>query len=78
MPGPIMSILPFNDIDKVIEKINASKYSLGAGVYTNDLNMAFKLSNALQVGKVYVNCFEIDFVSAPFGGRRQSGVGRDL
>ncbi len=76
--GPVLSVLKYEEVDEVIERANNNKYGLGAGVFTNDLKLAFKFSNALQAGSVFVNCFEVVFISAPFGGFKQSGIGRDL
>ena len=73
-----MCVFKFNSVDEVIRRANATKYGLGAGVFTNDINEAIKMSNALEAGSVYVNCFEAVFNGTPFGGYKQSGVGRDL
>ncbi len=68
----------FKNIDEVIKRANVSRYGLGAGVFTNDLKLAYKISNALQAGSVFINCFEAVFISAPFGNLKGGGIGRDL
>lgn len=68
----------FKDVDEVIARANGMKYKLGAGVFTNDLRLSHKISNALEAGSVFINCFEAVFISAPFGNLNQGGIGRDL
>ncbi len=76
--GPVMSILKFKDIDEVITRANNSEYGLGAGVVTQNLNNALKISNALRAGTVYVNCYDVFDSATPFGGYKDSGIGREL
>lgn len=76
--GPVLCITKFNDVKDVIRRANDTIYGLGAGVYTNDFNQAMKFTNSLKAGCLYVNCFEAVMIPTPFGGMKQSGVGRDL
>lgn len=76
--GPVMSILKFKTVDEVIERANRSHYGLGAGVVTKSLDNAIKLSNALRAGTVYVNCYNQFDATTPFGGYKDSGIGREL
>jgi aldehyde dehydrogenase (NAD+) len=76
--GPVMSILKFKDVDEVIERGNRTMYGLAAAVWTKDLSKAIRLSNALRAGTVWVNCFDVFDASAPFGGFKMSGIGREL
>jgi len=76
--GPVMSILKFKDADEVIERGNRTFYGLAAAVWTKDISKAIKLSNALRAGTVWVNCFDVFDASAPFGGFKMSGIGREL
>jgi aldehyde dehydrogenase (NAD+) len=76
--GPVMSILKFKDVDEVIERGNRTFYGLAAAVWTKDISKALKLSNALRAGTVWVNCFDVFDASAPFGGFKMSGIGREL
>jgi aldehyde dehydrogenase (NAD+) len=76
--GPVMSIMKFKNIDEVIQRANTSNYGLGAGVVTKDINNALKISNALRAGTVYVNCYDVFDANTPFGGFKDSGVGREL
>lgn len=76
--GPVMSILKFKNIDEVIERANKSEYGLGAGIVTKNIDNALKISNALRAGTVYVNCYDVFDANTPFGGFKDSGVGREL
>ena len=76
--GPVMSILKYKTIDEVIERANNSIYGLGAGIVTRNLENALKITNALRTGSVYVNCYDMFTESTPFGGYKQSGIGREL
>jgi aldehyde dehydrogenase (NAD+) len=76
--GPVMSILKFKTIDEVIDRANKSEYGLGAGVVTRSVENALKISNGIRAGTVYVNCYDIFDANTPFGGFKDSGVGREL
>ncbi|KAJ4763982.1 Aldehyde dehydrogenase [Rhynchospora pubera] len=75
--GPVQSILKFKDLNEVIQRANASKYGLAAGVFTNNIDTANTLMRALRVGTVWINCFDIFDAAIPFGGYKMSGVGRE-
>ncbi|XP_059155320.1 aldehyde dehydrogenase, mitochondrial-like [Physella acuta] len=76
--GPVQSILKFTDIEEVIERANKTNYGLAAGVITNDINKAFQISQSIQAGSVWVNCYDVVTSQTPFGGFKQSGQGREL
>lgn len=76
--GPVMSILKWSDDDDVIERANALPYGLGAGVVTKNIDKAIKFAKRLHAGTVYVNCYDVTFGSTPFGGYKDSGIGKDL
>ncbi|KAL7692678.1 putative aldehyde dehydrogenase domain, aldehyde/histidinol dehydrogenase [Plasmopara halstedii] len=67
----------FTTIDEVIARANDSNYGLGAGVMTSNLDSAIKISNSIRAGSVYVNCYGVCPGNAPFGGFKDSGVGRE-
>ena len=76
--GPVQSILKFEDNDEVIARANKSSYGLGAGVVTENLSEANYFANRLKVGTVYVNCYNKFTPTTPFGGYKDSGIGREL
>ena len=76
--GPVMSIIKFKDIDEVIERANATIYGLAAGVWTKDITKAHAIANNVRAGTVWVNCYDVLDTAAPFGGFKQSGIGREL
>jgi aldehyde dehydrogenase (NAD+) len=76
--GPVMTILKFKDLNEVIERGNKSIYGLAAGVWTKDITKAHAIANGLRAGTVWVNCFDVFDAGAPFGGFKQSGIGREL
>jgi len=76
--GPVMQILKFKDYDEVIARANSTEYGLGAGVVTNSVSLAQKLVNGIRSGTVYVNCYDVFDCNTPFGGFKNSGLGREL
>jgi aldehyde dehydrogenase (NAD+) len=76
--GPVMSVIPFNTLEEVIARANRTNYGLAAGVWTSDIKKAHKVANAVRAGTVWVNCYHILDARAPFGGFKQSGIGREL
>jgi aldehyde dehydrogenase (NAD+) len=76
--GPVVSVLKFKDIDEVIERANKTSFGLAAGVFTRDINTAFKFSSFVEAGTVWVNCWNVFDSANPFGGFKESGLGREL
>lgn len=76
--GPVMQILKYSTYDEVIERANNSDYGLGAGIVTKDINRALHLANGIRAGTVYVNCYDVFQPTTPFGGFKNSGIGREL
>jgi aldehyde dehydrogenase (NAD+) len=76
--GPVMSIIPFESLDEVIERGNRTMYGLAAAVWTKDITKATAVANGLRAGTVWVNCYDVFDAAAPFGGFKQSGIGREL
>ncbi|MBD1601299.1 aldehyde dehydrogenase [Pseudomonas typographi] len=75
--GPVLATIEVKDVDEAIKVGNDTIYGLAAGVWTRDINKAFRVSSALRAGVVWVNCFDHGDISSPFGGFKQSGSGRD-
>jgi aldehyde dehydrogenase (NAD+) len=76
--GPVMSIIKFRDIDEVVERANRTEYGLAAAVWTRDIGKAHAIANNVRAGTVWVNCYDVFDAAAPFGGFKQSGMGREL
>ena len=76
--GPVMSIIAFKDMDEVIARANRTTYGLAAGVWTRDIKKAHAVANSVRAGTVWVNCYHVLDTRAPFGGFKQSGMGREL
>ncbi len=76
--GPVMSILKFKDMDELVERANSTIYGLAAAVWTRDIGKAHHVANNVRAGTVWVNCFDVFDAAAPFGGFKQSGIGREL
>jgi acyl-CoA reductase-like NAD-dependent aldehyde dehydrogenase len=76
--GPVASVIPFKDENDAVLQGNDTTYGLAAAVWTNDVSRAHRVARALKAGTVWVNCYNnIDPIS-PFGGYKQSGIGREL
>ena len=76
--GPVMSIIKFQDIDEVVMRANDTMYGLAAAVWTQDITKAHAIANRVRAGTVWVNCYDVFDAAAPFGGFKQSGMGREL
>ena len=75
--GPVISAIPFNDIDEVVQRANATPFGLGSGVWTRDVSKAHRLARAIRAGSVWVNCYQSMDPAVPFGGYKMSGYGRE-
>jgi len=75
--GPVLSTITFKDVDEAIRIANDVSYGLTAAVWSRDITTAHRVAKALRAGTVYVNCYDADDITVPFGGFKQSGNGRD-
>jgi len=75
--GPVASVIEFNGVDEAIRIANDTIYGLAAGVWTRDLDTAFRLVRSIEAGVVWINSFDEGDMTQPFGGFKQSGNARD-
>jgi phenylacetaldehyde dehydrogenase len=76
--GPVVTAIPFKDVDDLIAKANATEYGLAAGVWTRDIGKAHRTASLLRAGTVWINCYNVFDPAMPFGGYKQSGWGREM
>jgi aldehyde dehydrogenase (NAD+) len=76
--GPVMQVRRFKEVEEVITRANTTDYGLAAAVWTRDIGKAHSIANRVRAGTVWVNCYDVFDAAAPFGGFKQSGVGREL
>jgi betaine-aldehyde dehydrogenase len=76
--GPVVCVTPFDDEEQMIRDVNASPYGLSGSLWTNDLRRALRVARRVESGVLSVNSHSSVHVEAPFGGYKQSGIGRDL
>jgi acyl-CoA reductase-like NAD-dependent aldehyde dehydrogenase len=76
--GPVVVINKFKGEEEVLRRANDSRYGLMAGIFTQDVNRALRLSSAVDSGVVGINCISTINVSCPFGGTKESGIGREM
>lgn len=75
--GPVLSVIPFKDEEEAIAIANDIRFGLGAGVWTSDIGRAFRMSERIQSGTVWVNTYRVVSYMSPFGGYKDSGLGRE-
>jgi aldehyde dehydrogenase (NAD+) len=75
--GPVISAIPFKDMDDLVKRANATMFGLGSGVWTRDVSKAHGLAKAIRAGSVWVNCYQAMDPAVPFGGYKMSGYGRE-
>ncbi len=75
--GPVLAVLPFENEDDVIRQSNDNSYGLACGIYTRDFPKAWRVARAIDTGTVWINTYKQFSISAPFGGTKDSGLGRE-
>jgi aldehyde dehydrogenase (NAD+) len=75
--GPVVSVLPFQQLDELVERANDTSYGLAAAVWTKDIDKAHLFARRVKAGTVWVNCYHVVDTTTPFGGFKMSGQGRE-
>jgi aldehyde dehydrogenase len=75
--GPVLSVTTFKDEEEALQIANDTLYGLGAGVWSRDGNVAYRMGRGIQAGRVWTNCYHLYPAHAAFGGYKQSGIGRE-
>ncbi|MGF1873977.1 aldehyde dehydrogenase [Photobacterium frigidiphilum] len=75
--GPVIAITTFKDEAEALEIANDTEYGLGAGVWTRDANLAYRMGRNIEAGRIWVNCYHAYPAHAAFGGYKKSGIGRE-
>jgi aldehyde dehydrogenase (NAD+) len=75
--GPVVSVLPFKNMDEVIQRANSTHYGLAAAIWTKNIDKAHRYAKEVKAGTVWVNCYHVVDTTTPFGGFKMSGQGRE-
>jgi aldehyde dehydrogenase len=75
--GPVLAVTTFRDEAEALAIANDTLYGLGAGVWTRDINTAYRMGRSIQAGRVWTNCYHLYPAHAAFGGYKVSGIGRE-
>ncbi len=76
--GPVLSVIPFHDEEEALDLANGTRYGLAAGIWTRDVKRAMRLTRRIKAGTIWLNTYQILSPTAPFGGYKHSGIGREL
>jgi acyl-CoA reductase-like NAD-dependent aldehyde dehydrogenase len=76
--GPVLTVLEYDDLDDLVNRANKSVYGLGAGIWTRDVKTGIRLAHRLHAGTVWINGWGMLEASLPWGGYKQSGIGREM
>jgi phenylacetaldehyde dehydrogenase len=76
--GPVVTAIPFEDPNEIVAHANDTEYGLAAGVWTRDISKAHATARAIKAGTVWINCYNAFDPHMPFGGYKQSGIGREM
>ena len=76
--GPVVAAIPFDDPAEIVPVANETNYGLAAGVFTRDINKAYRTAQRLRAGTVWINTYHVFDAAMPFGGYKESGWGREM
>jgi aldehyde dehydrogenase (NAD+) len=75
--GPVLCVLPFSDERDLITQANDTVYGLACGIWTRDFQRAWRVARTIQAGNIWINTYRQNSIATPFGGYKQSGLGRE-
>lgn len=75
--GPVIGVTTFKDEAEALMLANDTEFGLGAGLWTRDINRAYRVGRAIKAGRVWTNCYHLYPAHAAFGGYKNSGIGRE-
>src|SRR5699024_7703820 len=75
--GPVVTVIPFDTEEEVLEQVNDTNYGLGASVWTSDIKRAHRFGGKIDAGMVWINTWFLRDLRTPFGGMKHSGIGRE-
>ncbi len=76
--GPVVSVSPFEDFEEIVHRANDTRYGLAAAVWTKDISKAHRFANACKAGTVWINAYDLFDPAVPFGGYKESGIGKEM
>jgi acyl-CoA reductase-like NAD-dependent aldehyde dehydrogenase len=76
--GPVLTVLSYENTNDLLARANASQYGLGAGIWTSDIKQGIRFAHALKAGSVWINGYGMLDAALPWGGFKQSGIGREM
>lgn len=76
--GPVLSVMKFSDVNEMVARANNTNFGLAAAVWTRDIGKAHRFAKEVRAGTIWVNCYDVFDAAAPFGGFKESGLGREL
>ena len=75
--GPVLAVIPFDTADEALRMANDSRFGLASAIWTRDISTALRTAKALEAGMVWINAWDPCNITVPFGGYKESGIGRD-
>ena len=75
--GPVVTVIPFDTEEDVLDQVNDTKYGLSASIWTNDIRRGHRMAKEIEAGIIWVNTWFLRDLRTPFGGMKQSGIGRE-
>jgi acyl-CoA reductase-like NAD-dependent aldehyde dehydrogenase len=75
--GPVLSVMSFDDEEEAINIANGTEYGLAAGIFTADISRALRCASRIKAGTIHINEYSTGDIGSPFGGMKQSGIGRE-